>query len=87
MRSLFRAFENKRRLMELLNEVTDGGRIQVVFDPVGAEGGLALVASPYNGGIHGPGALGVLGPRRLNYAEIVPVVDYAARVLSSIFAK
>ena len=87
MRALFRAFENKRRLVELLNEVTDGGRVQVVFDPAGAEGGLALVASPYNGGLHGSGALGVLGPRRLNYAEIVPVVDYAARVVSGLFSK
>ena len=89
MRGLFRAFENKRRLIELLNEVTDGGRVQVVFDPPGsgAEGGLALVASPYNGGPCGPGALGVLGPRRLNYAEIVPVVDYAARVVSGLFSK
>ena len=87
MRALFRAFENKRRLIELLNEVTDGGRVQVVFDPAGADGGLALVASPYSGGLHGPGALGVLGPRRLNYAEIVPVVDYAARVVSGLFSK
>jgi heat-inducible transcriptional repressor len=87
MRALFRAFESKRRLIELLNEVTDGGRVQVVFDPAGADGGLALVASPYDGGLNGPGALGVLGPRRLNYAEIVPVVDYAARVLSGIFSK
>ncbi|MDR2456637.1 MAG: heat-inducible transcriptional repressor HrcA [Deltaproteobacteria bacterium] len=87
MRGLFKAFENKRRLIELLNEVTDGGRVQVVFDPSGTDGCLALVASPYNAGVHGPGALGVLGPRRLNYAEIVPVVDYAAKVVSGLFAK
>jgi heat-inducible transcriptional repressor len=61
----------------------------VVFDPAGGggDGGLALVASPYDGGASGPGALGVLGPRRLNYAEIVPVVDYAARVVSGLFSK
>jgi heat-inducible transcriptional repressor len=88
MRALFRAFENKRRLVELLNEVTGAGRVQVVFDPSGDPAdGLALVASPYSGGLQGPGALGVLGPRRLNYAEIVPVVDYAARVVSGLFSK
>jgi heat-inducible transcriptional repressor len=87
MRGLFKAFENKRRLVELLNEITDGGRVQVIFERGGTEGGLALVASPYDGGIHGPGALGVLGPRRLNYAEIVPVVDYAARVVGGLFSK
>ncbi|MDR1110674.1 MAG: heat-inducible transcriptional repressor HrcA [Deltaproteobacteria bacterium] len=88
MRALFRAFENKRRLIELLNEVTGGDRVRVVIGPSGQGGdGLALVASPYSGGLHGHGALGILGPRRLNYSEIVPVVDYAARVVSSLFKK
>ncbi|MDR3153986.1 MAG: heat-inducible transcriptional repressor HrcA [Deltaproteobacteria bacterium] len=88
MRALFKAFENKRRLAELLNDVTGGNRVRVVIGPSG-EGadGLALVASPYRAGGGESGALGVLGPRRLNYAEIVPVVDYAARVLSGIFHK
>jgi heat-inducible transcriptional repressor len=87
MRTLFRTFENKRRLVDLLNEVTGGGRVRVVIGPSGEEtDGLALVASPYFTGSEA-GAVGVLGPRRLNYAEIVPVVDYAARVLSGIFQK
>ncbi|MDR2612115.1 MAG: heat-inducible transcriptional repressor HrcA [Deltaproteobacteria bacterium] len=86
MRALFLAFEDKRRLVELLNEVTGGGRVRVVFGPSG-EGtdGLALVASPYSTAGGDAGALGVLGPRRLDYAAIVPVVDYAARVLSGYF--
>jgi heat-inducible transcriptional repressor len=87
MRSLFRAFENKRRLIELLNEVTGADRVRVVFEPTGDKAdGLALVASPYSGGPHGAGALGILGPRRLNYAEIIPVIDYAARVVSGLFS-
>jgi heat-inducible transcriptional repressor len=87
MRTLFRAFENKRRLVELLNDVTGSGRVRVVIGPSGdGEDGLALVASPYRAG-DGTGALGVLGPRRLNYSEIVPVVDYAAQVLSGLFHK
>ncbi|MDR1037465.1 MAG: heat-inducible transcriptional repressor HrcA [Deltaproteobacteria bacterium] len=86
MRTLYRAFEDKRRLVELLNEVTGGGRVRVVIGPSG-EGadGLALVASPYRASGGGAGAVGVLGPRRLNYSEIVPVVDYAAQVLSALF--
>jgi heat-inducible transcriptional repressor len=88
MRSLFRAFENKRRLIELLNEVIGSDRVRVVIgtSDAGADG-LALVASPYSVGHHGAGALGILGPRRLNYAEIIPVVEYAARVASSLFGK
>jgi heat-inducible transcriptional repressor len=86
MRSLFRAFENKKRLIDLLNDITSGGRVRVVFGPSG-EGtdGLALVACPYLAGKDKSGALGILGPRRLNYSEIVPVVNYAAQVLSGMF--
>jgi heat-inducible transcriptional repressor len=87
MRSLFRAFEDKRRLVELLNEITGGGRVRVVIGPSGQDAdGLALVASPYSDGLRGSGALGVIGPRRLNYAEIVPMVDYAARVVSDLLS-
>ncbi|MDR3135062.1 MAG: heat-inducible transcriptional repressor HrcA [Deltaproteobacteria bacterium] len=88
MKALFRAFENKRRLIELLNEVTGHNRVRVVIGPSGQEAdGLALVASPYYGGQRGSGALGILGPRRLNYSEIVPVVDYAAQAVSSLLSK
>jgi heat-inducible transcriptional repressor len=88
MRALFLAFENKRRLVELLDQITGAGKVQVVFGPSGQKAdGLALVASPYFRGDRGAGALGVLGPRRLNYSEIVPVVDYAARVVSGLFNK
>ena len=87
-RNLFRAFENKRRLAELLNEITGGSRVRVVISPSGEDpDGLALVASPYRAGGDRAGALGILGPRRLNYPEIVPVVEYAARVLSGVFGK
>jgi heat-inducible transcriptional repressor len=88
MRALFRAFEDRRHLVELLSEVTGGGRVRVVIGPSG-EGadGLALVASPYRAGGGEAGAVGVLGPRRLNYHEIVPVVDYAAQVLSALLVK
>jgi heat-inducible transcriptional repressor len=86
MRALFLAFENKRRLIELLDQITGAGRVQVVFGPSGEKAdALALVASPYFSGDRAAGALGVIGPRRLNYAEIVPVVDYAARVVSGLF--
>ncbi|MDR2422050.1 MAG: heat-inducible transcriptional repressor HrcA [Deltaproteobacteria bacterium] len=86
MRALFLAFENKRRLVELLDQITGAGRVQVVFGPSGQKAdALALVASPYYSGDRRAGALGVIGPRRLNYAEIVPVVDYAARVVSGLF--
>ncbi|MDR2352967.1 MAG: heat-inducible transcriptional repressor HrcA [Deltaproteobacteria bacterium] len=88
MRALFKAFLNKKRLMELLNDIRTGNRLRVVISPSGADmDGLALVASPYFTGGEKAGAVGVIGPQRLNYDEVVPVVDYAAQVLSGLFQK
>jgi len=87
MRTLFTAFEDKRRLMNLLNEVTKSGQVRIVLGreaAAAALSGLALVASPYTRGDRTLGALGIIGPQRLDYSEVVPVVDYAARVVSGI---
>jgi len=87
MRALFTAFEDKRRILNLLNEVADGGQVRIVLGPEAAAAalsGLALVASPYTRGDRTVGALGIIGPQRLDYSEVVPVVDYAARVVSEI---
>jgi heat-inducible transcriptional repressor len=85
MKALFKAFEDKRRILNLLNEVADSGHVRIVVGPEAAAAaldGLALVASPYTHGEQTVGALGIIGPQRLNYSAIVPVVDYAAQVVS-----
>lgn len=87
MRALFVAFEDKSRILALLNEVADSGQVRIVIGPeatAAALSGLALVASPYMRKDRTVGALGVIGPQRLDYSEVVPVVDYAARVVSDI---
>lgn len=87
MRALFTAFEDKRRILTLLNEVADSGQVRIVIGPEAAAAalsGLALVASPYTRGDRSVGALGIIGPQRLDYSEVVPVVDYAARLVSEI---
>ena len=87
MRALFTAFEDKRRILSLLNEVADSGQVRIVIGREAAEAalsGLALVASPYTRGDRSMGALGIIGPQRLNYSEVVPVVDYAARLVSEL---
>lgn len=87
MRALFTAFEDKRRILNLLNEVAESGQVRIVIGREAAEAalsGLALVASPYSRGDRSVGALGIIGPQRLNYSEVVPVVDYAARLVSEL---
>ena len=47
--------------------------------------GSAVIAAPYMTGAQRVlGAIGVIGPARLNYARIIPLVDYTARVLGQV---
>ena len=85
IRELFDELERKRDLAHLL-ELADGGEGVRVF--IGSENklfalsGSALVVSPYmNAERKIIGAVGVIGPTRLNYGRIVPIVDYTAQLV------
>ncbi len=85
IRSLFDDLERKRDLAQLL-DLTEGGDGVRVF--IGSENklfslsGSSLVVSPYmNADRKIIGAVGVIGPTRLNYGRIVPIVDYTAQLV------
>jgi len=85
VRMLFDDLERKRDLAQVL-DLAEGGEGVRVF--IGAESklfshsGSALVISPYmNESRQIVGALGVIGPTRLNYARIMPIVDFTARMV------
>ncbi len=85
IRSLFDDLERKRDITEFL-ELTEQGDGVRIF--IGAENrlfsltGSTLVVSPYmNAERKIIGAVGVIGPKRLNYGRIVPIVDYTAQLV------
>ncbi|MGY6548179.1 MAG: heat-inducible transcriptional repressor HrcA [Roseinatronobacter sp.] len=85
IRSLFDDLERKRDITEFL-ELTEQGEGVRIF--IGAENrlfsltGSTLVVSPYmNADRKIIGAVGVIGPTRLNYGRIVPIVDYTAQLV------
>ena len=85
IRELFDDLERKRDLVQLL-ELTEGGAGVRVF--IGSENklfslsGSSLVVAPYmNADRKIIGAVGVIGPTRLNYGRIVPIVDYTAQLV------
>ncbi len=85
IRGLFDELERKRDLAQLL-ELSEGGDGVRVF--IGSENklfslsGSSLVVSPYmNADRKIIGAVGVIGPTRLNYGRIVPIVDYTAQLV------
>ncbi len=86
MRRLFETFEEKHRLVKLLDRWLDRSGVRVLIgsesdDP--ALGSLSLVASPYHLGDGGTGWLGVLGPTRMEYERAVTLVGYVSRLLSN----
>ncbi|MEO0991121.1 MAG: heat-inducible transcriptional repressor HrcA, partial [Pseudomonadota bacterium] len=85
IRSLFDDLERKRDIAEFL-DLTDEGTGVRIF--IGSENklfslsGSSLVVSPYmNADRKIVGAVGVIGPTRLNYGRIVPIVDYTAQLV------
>lgn len=88
VRSLFEDLEQKEQLIQLLDGVRDGQGVRIF---IGAEtrlfslSGSAVIAAPYmTGSQRVVGAIGVIGPARLNYARVIPLVDYTARVLGQV---
>lgn len=92
IRSLFELLETKRTLLRLIDLVSHADGMQIF---IGAENklfgmsGCSMVVSPYGTGDRDVetgqqvvGAIGVIGPTRMNYARIIPMVDYTARVVS-----
>lgn len=86
MRAILRTFEEKRQLIELLTTRAGAGdAVQVVIGsemPYQEMQETSLVAASYKYGDRVLGVLGVVGPRRMPYAKIVPLVDYTARLVS-----
>lgn len=90
IRHLFDDLERKRDIAEFL-ELTDEGEGVRIF--IGSENklfslsGSSLVVSPYmNADRKIIGAVGVIGPTRLNYGRIVPIVDYTAQLVGRLIS-
>ena len=85
VRMLFDDLEQKEQLIGLLDDVREAQGVRIF---IGAEtrlfslSGSAVIAAPYMTERRRVlGAIGVIGPTRLNYARVIPLVDYTARIL------
>jgi heat-inducible transcriptional repressor len=91
MRRLFDELERQDGLIDLLGdaETADGVRIFIGSEnKLFALSGSSVILSPYRDASEKViGVLGVIGPTRLNYSRIVPVVDYTAQAISAVMAR
>jgi heat-inducible transcriptional repressor len=85
MKEIIRAFEEKGQLLSLLERCMAAKGVQIF---IGSEShlnrmsGMSLVTSTYVTGKNTLGILGVIGPTRMGYAKIIPIVDYTAKQVS-----
>jgi heat-inducible transcriptional repressor len=86
IRLLFQALETKEAMMRMLEATNAADGVQIF---IGAENllfsqaGCSLIVAPYTDSHERVvGAIGVIGPTRLNYARIIPMVDYTAKLVS-----
>jgi heat-inducible transcriptional repressor len=86
LRSMFMAFEEKHRLITLLDQTLAAQGVQIIISPGEPfpEMQLSLVASSYGSRRAPLGCLGIIGPMRMDYARLVPIVRYTASLVSDL---
>lgn len=88
LKNLFDALEAKKEMMNLLDAAINADGVQIFIgsnNSLFAHTGCSLIVSPYkNGQGQIVGALGVIGPTRINYARVVSMVDYTAKIMSKL---
>ena len=86
LRKLFEVFEQKTQLMQILNDSSQAPGVKIF---IGGESGVvpldecSVVTAPYEIDGQVVGTVGVIGPTRMAYERIIPIVDVTAKLLSS----
>jgi len=86
LKRLFDAFNEKRDILHLLDQCLRADRVQIF---IGHESGyrilddLSIVTAPYTVDNEVVGVLGVIGPTRMAYERVIPIVDLTARLLGA----
>jgi heat-inducible transcriptional repressor len=85
LRTLFDMLETRETMVRLLDATREGEGVQIYIgadNPLFGVAGCAMIVAPYGSSREQVvGAIGVIGPTRLNYARIIPLVDYTAKVI------
>lgn len=90
LRELFDAFERKRDLLELLERCSRADGIQIfIGEEAGFDvfGDFSVITAPYAQGSRSLGVLGVIGPTRMAYERVIPIVDVTARMLTAALSR
>ncbi len=86
LRKLLHTLEEKRRLIELLGQLVDGDGVRALIgseNPVAELGHCTIVASTYGSPGRTLGTVGVVGPVRMQYSRVIPIVGHLAALLTA----
>ena len=86
LRELFAAFERKQDMLHLLEQCSAADGVKIfIGEEAGAEefGDYSVITAPYSDGARTLGVVGVIGPTRMAYDRVIPIVDVTSRVLSA----
>jgi heat-inducible transcriptional repressor len=89
LRSLFNAFTEKQEILHLLDRSLEADGVQIF---IGEESGYStlkdcsVITAPYEVDAEVVGVLGVIGPTRMAYGRVIPIVDITAKILGSTLA-
>jgi heat-inducible transcriptional repressor len=90
MRALFKAFEDKYMFLKLLDRSVAAQGIKVFIgseNPYFEMQGCSLVVGNYHAGENVLGTLGVIGPTRMQYKQVIQIVDYTSKLLTKLLAE
>ena len=90
MKAVFGAFEEKNQLIVILDKCLEGGGLRVL---IGSENQIeemkdcSFVTTTYQAGDSVMGTLGVIGPTRMEYSSVIPLVEYTAKMVSRMLSR
>ncbi len=90
MRALFKALEDKYKLLKLLDRSVAAQGIKVFIgseNPFFEMQGCSMVVSSYKAATNVVGTLGVIGPTRMQYKQVIQVVDYTSKLLTKLLSE
>jgi heat-inducible transcriptional repressor len=90
VRDILKAIEDREFMLKLLHEIeyAHGTRVYVGMEKIHASlKDLSMVVSTYSDNRNYGGVIGIIGPTRMNYRQLIPVVDHTAKALTQILSR
>lgn len=85
MKEIYQAFEQKGRLLQLLGSCMTAEGVHIFIgseSTVSQSAGVSMITSRFVTSSNTVGVLGIIGPTRMGYSSVIPIVDYTARLVS-----